>query len=92
MTFIDWSNTEELLGLLIEYVRDAKSECRRDIERRQFLSKLLLQLTSLSDNLTTISLKEAANGLRKIYNSIHTEFQEDPVATHILDCIHEFER
>jgi hypothetical protein len=80
-----------MLGLLVEFVRDARSECQRDIKRGDFLSGLLVELGKLSDGLPQMSSKKAASRLRSIYNSISLEFQNDPVTVHVKDCIQEFD-
>lgn len=92
MTFIDWSDMEEMLGLLAEFVRDAKSECERDPGRRKFLSKLLLDIGAFTGQLETLTRKQATNRLRGIYNAFDPEFSGDPVTVHVKDCIEEFER
>src|SRR5262249_52838221 len=91
MTFIDWSDTEEMLAALIDYVSDAKEECLKDHHRQRFMSRLLTHLRDLSNQLPNISSKKATSRLRDIYTSVDGEFRNDPVATHLRDCIQEFE-
>ena len=81
MTFIDWSDSEEMIGLLIEYVADERSES--DGERRKFLSNLLVDLQCEQVNV---------GRLRNIYESIDAEFKNDDVVIHLHDCIQELER
>jgi hypothetical protein len=91
MTFIDWSDSEGMIGLLTDFVSDAGNECQGDVRRQEFLSRLLVDLSTLASQLS-ISGKEAANRLRSIYNSIDQEFEHDPVTIHVRDCIDELDR
>ncbi|PWT92369.1 MAG: hypothetical protein C5B54_03635 [Acidobacteria bacterium] len=91
MTFLDWSDTEEVLGLLEEYVRDAKQQCGNDVQRRRFLSQLLSRITKLSEDFPNKSSRKVVKGLRDIYDWIGEEYKSDPVTVHIQDCIQEFE-
>ena len=45
MTFIDWSNPDEMLGLLSEYVADERHEASGDPARESFLAELSDGLT-----------------------------------------------
>jgi hypothetical protein len=92
MTFIDWSDTEEMLGLLAEFIREAKTDCRKDPEREKFLSKLLLDLGAFSGQLEMLTRKQGTDRLRGIYKAIDPEFSDDPVTNHVKDCLEEFER
>lgn len=92
MTFIDWSDSEGMLALLIEFVADERNECRGDIKRQQFLADLLLDLTALEEQFATFSGTEGIDELRTIHNSIDQEFKDDPVMVHVKDCIEELER
>jgi hypothetical protein len=79
MTFIDWSDSEEMIGLLIEYVTDTRNESP-DAKRRTFLNDLLKDLESEQLN---------AVRLQNIYESIDPDFKSDDVAVHVHDCIEE---
>jgi hypothetical protein len=81
MTFLDWSDSEELIGLLIEYVSDERNES--DGERRAFLSDLLTNLQSEQIN---------AVRLQNIYESVDPDFKNDDVIAHLHDCIEELKR
>ncbi len=83
MTFIDWSDSEEMIGLLIEYVADKRNESHEDPKRQKFLSDLLADLTKQQINF---------DRLQKIYESIDPEFRNDEVVIHVHDCIEELER
>ncbi|HSE40698.1 MAG TPA: hypothetical protein VLH08_08030 [Acidobacteriota bacterium] len=87
MPFIDWSDSEELLGLLIEYISDEKNEAFRDKERHRFLSKLLNDLTQAIGQ-----SRNPTHDLTRIYDSIDNEFKEDPAVIHVRDCIEELRR
>ena len=88
MTFIDWSDPEGMLELLSEFVRDSMRECE-DGERKEFLSSVLSQIHDLDRE--SVNSRETANQLRRIQNSIPKDFDADPVAIHINDCIVELE-
>ncbi len=90
MTFIDWSDSEEMVGLLIEYIADERSGSP-DPKRRHFLNDLLKDLSALNEQSAHASTK-ALEQLRSIYQSIDPEFQQDDVTSHIKDCIEELER
>jgi hypothetical protein len=92
MTFIDWSDSEELFGLLIEYVQDEKAESNSDLDRRKFLSDLINDLMELKTQFSALSSSDVVSELRNIAESVDSEFKSDPVVTHIQDCIVELQR
>jgi hypothetical protein len=81
MTFLDWSDSEEMIGLLIEYVTDQRNESNG--ERQKFLSRLLKDLESEQLNVVR---------LQNIYESIDPDFKTDDVVVHVHDCIEELKR
>jgi hypothetical protein len=83
MTFIDWSDSEEMIGLLIEYVADERNGSHGDPKRQKFLSDLLADLQAEQLNLV---------GLQKIYESLDPAFKDDDVVIHVHDCIEELKR
>ena len=89
MTFINWSDSEEMIGLLIEYVADERSESRSDRARDLFLAELLKELTQLNEQTATERTMES---LRAIRDSVDPEFSEDPVLVHVDACVEELER
>jgi|SRR5687768_2785804 len=92
MTLINWSDPEEMLGLLTEYVADERRDAAGDRERERFLSSLLRELTALNERLTTLSMDEATQKLRIIRDSLNPEFGQDPVVDHLEACIEEVDR
>jgi hypothetical protein len=92
MTFIDWSDSEEMLGLLSEYVADARQDSRGDPTRAAFLDSLLTDLTRLTRVSDEVSLEETIDRLRRIQESHSEDFAEDPVLVHVAACIDELER
>lgn len=92
MTFIDWSDGEEMLGLLAEFIREARNECQKDIKRRKFLSKLLRDVRALCGQIESLSPEQATSRLRSIYRSMDQDFAGDPVSVHVRDCVEELER
>jgi hypothetical protein len=92
MTFIDWSNSDEMLGLLSEYVADERDSAWGDPARESFLVDLSTGLTELTDRLDAMSPDELIEGLRAIHRSQPEEFGGDPVLVHVEACIEELER
>jgi hypothetical protein len=91
MTFIDWSDSEEMLGLLCEFVADARGESQYDRGRQSFLSELSDALAELNDVSSEIPLHEATARLREIRDATDPEFAADPAMGHVRDCIDELE-
>lgn len=92
MPFIDWSDPEEMMGLLVEYVADERAEARNDPERSLFLENLLGHLAALQDQFGARPLSEAVESLREIYTAQCGELSDDPVVEHVQACIEELER
>lgn len=92
MTFINWSDTEEMVGLLTEYVADERRDAAGDRVREAFLSNLLRELTDLNERLATLSTSAAIQKLRSIQHSFGPEFAEDPVVAHLEACVEELDR
>jgi len=92
MSFIDWSDHEEMLGLLAEYVADESLAEHEDRERAQFLGALSSQLTELATMAEGLPPSAAIERLRGIYDAQPPEFATDPALTHLDDCIQELER
>lgn len=90
-TLIDWSDPEEMLGLLCEYVADEKLDARDD-ERVRFLSRLASGLAGLAVRAPDLSAEEVIEQLRAIDEYHHDDFAGDPVLTHVEACIEEMER
>ena len=91
MSFIDWSDPEEMFGLLVEYVADEQSEAEEST-RRAFLSRLREQLEELQESFEALAQVEAINSLRTIRRSISEEFETDVVVEHLTACVEELER
>ena len=92
MTFIDWSDSEEMLGLLCEYVADEKSDAQNDRVRVRFLAELSADLADLADRAPGMSADEAIEQLRVMHASQAEDLAGDPVLTHVEACIEELER
>lgn len=92
MTFIDWSDPEEMLGLLIEYVADERAETRPDPDRAAFLHEVHAELTDLCDKVRAMSPDEVIDRLRVVHGSQVVAFPGDPVLAHVEHCIEELER
>jgi hypothetical protein len=90
-TLIDWSDPEEMLGLLCEYVADEKLDARDD-ERVRFLSALSNELAGLAVRAPDLSADEVIEQLRAIDAFQRDDFADDPVLTHVAACIEELER
>ena len=86
MSLIDWSDPEEMLGLLAEYVDDAIA-ANTDRDRAAFLDELRRDLAS------AISGEDSAvDALRQIDSDQSRDFRDDDVLIHLRDCIAELER
>ena len=92
MAFINWSDSEEMLGLLYEYVADEKSYSQNDQARVRFLAELSADLADLVDRAPGMPADEAIERLRVIHTSQADDFAGDPVLTHVEACIEELER
>ena len=92
MTFIDWTDPEEMLGLLIEYVADERTETRQAPDRASFLDEVHSELTDLSDNVRGMAPDEVIDRLRAVHASQKVAFPGDPVLVHVEHCIEELER
>ena len=92
MTFINWSESEEILGLLAEYIADERSKTFDDWMRRQLLDDLLRDVSALAEGEHTLRPKDVITRLRKIERSSRDELVGDPVHDHLVACIQELER
>ena len=92
MTFINWSDSHEMLGLLAEYVVDERHDVSGDPARAAFLAGVLEELEELTAHVDEMSDDESIARLRTIQESASDEFRGDPVLQHIQDCIEELER
>jgi hypothetical protein len=92
MTFIDWSDREEMVGLLVEYVADEQSEAATDAERARFLKQLSAELRVVAKRVSSTSAHQTIRMLRVIADSQPSEFTGDPVLAHLEACIEELER
>ena len=92
MTFINWSDSEEMLGLLCEYVADEKGDSQNDVVRSRFLAELSADLADLVDRAPGMSADETIERLRAMHASRADDFGGDPVLTHVEACIEELER
>jgi hypothetical protein len=92
MSFIDWSDSEEMLGLLSEYVADERNGSLGDDAREEFLTRLSAELADLTDRLDAMSPEEVVDRLRAIHRSGAEEFARDPGLVHVEACIEELER
>src|SRR5438094_7025999 len=92
MTFIDWSDSEEMLGLLCEYVADEKADAQDDHARVRFLAELSAELAELASDAPRISVDQAIGRLRGLSAFQRDDFAGDPVLTHVEACIEELQR
>ena len=90
-TLIDWSDPEEMLGLLCEYVADEKLDAQDD-ERVRFLAELSSELAGLAARAPDLPADELIEQLRAIDAFHRDDFAGDPVLTHVEACIEELER
>ena len=92
MSFINWSDPEEMLGLLSEYVIDEYVESNEDATRSGFLCALSTELGVLALHASELSVPQAIDQLRIIRDSQPPELRDDPALIHMEDCIEELER
>ena len=90
MSYIDWSDPEEMFGMLVEYVSDERGDS--DAARRRFLDSLLHPLLELQDRFPGLSAAEQVVALRSICSSVDAEDEDDPVIEHLHACVEELER
>ena len=91
MSLIDWSDPDEMLGLLVEYVADELIEAHGDQDRALFLNVLSRQLSSIAEQ-SIDSARSIARALREVHDAQAREFASDPVMTHLEACIEELDR
>ena len=92
MPILDWSDPEEMLGLLADWVADELHEETTDHRRAQFLKHLASSLATLASESGHLSVRAVDEQLRGILGSQPSEFAADPALEHVRDCIHELER
>lgn len=92
MTFIDWSDPEAMLGLLAEYVADARNEPGTPTGRAASLGELLHDLVPLTRSAGELSPDDAVDRLRHIHEAHAEDLAGDPVLLHVEACIEELER
>ncbi len=91
VSMIDWSDPDEMLGLLVEYVRDELAAAHGDRERAAFLRSLRSALDALAAR-GRLSPRGALARLRRIAEAQPAAFIGDPASIHVRDCIVELER
>jgi len=90
MSLIDWSDPDEMLGLLIEYVDD-EAITSRDAARSNFLNQLSKELCSVAGQ-GFDSAARIEQTLRELHDAQPPEFAADEVMAHIEACIEELHR
>ena len=90
MSLIDWSDPDEMLGLLIEYVDD-EAIASNDAARSSFLHELSRELGAVADR-GFESAARIEQTLREVHDSQPTEFANDEVMAHMGECIEELHR
>ena len=92
MSFINWSDSHEMLGLLSEFVADERSESTGDPPRAHFLAGVLEELGELTARIDEMNDEDLIRKLSMILASANGEFRGDPVLEHVQACIEELER
>ena len=90
MSLIDWSDPEEMLGLLVEYVAD-ESIGETDADRAAFLRELWRDLEDLSGRQFE-SVNGIVDAICEIRAAQPAEFLSDAVITHVDACAEELRR
>jgi hypothetical protein len=91
MSLIDWSDPEEMLGLLVEYVADEAIASVDDRDRAAWLQDLRDELQSLACRNVEWA-DEIAEALGEIRRSLPREVAADSVVEHLDACIEELQR
>ena len=91
MSIIDWSDPEEMLGLLVEYIRDELTGEQADRERARFLRSLSSALEALTSH-GPLPPQTILGRLRTVAESQPAAFLNDPAFVHVQDCIQELQR
>lgn len=91
MSLIDWSDPEEMLGLLAEYVADAALAEDGDEERAEFLRGLSRELESLTRE-DFVAVAQMAEAVQEVRAGQPAEFLDDEVIAHVDACIEELRR
>ena len=91
MSLIDWSDPDEMFGLLVDYVADEAHQAD-DSSRREFLSTLMNRLEALQERIEQMPLGAFITSVRAVRDGVEPGFEDDPVVQHIGDCIEELER
>ena len=89
MTFINWADPHEMLGLLSDYVADERLEAAEDPSRARFLTGVLDALGGFTEETSEADL---AAMLGSILEGTDREFRHDPVLVHLEACIEELDR
>jgi hypothetical protein len=92
MSFINWSDSHEMLGLLSEFVADERRDSIDDSAREHFLACVLEELGELTTRIDETNDDDSIGKLRMIVQSADGEFRGDPVLEHVQACIEELER
>ena len=92
MTYIDWSDSEGVFGLLLDWIADERGECGGDPGRQRFLSELLAHLRAMAARLPDTSPAAVIQNLKDTCESVDPDFGDDPAMVHLRDCIEELER
>ena len=87
VTFIDWSDTEGMFGLLVELVADERAECQNDPERLRFMEDLVVQLRTLEQSCLRSPPPPQFRGSRVFMNPPIPGLQATPVVAHLKDLI-----
>lgn len=90
MSLIDWSDPDEMLGLLIEYVDDA-AIAEGDPDRAVFLRELSRDLEELAAR-RFAAVDRIADAICEIRAMQPGEFLNDDVITHVDACVEELRR
>lgn len=90
MSLIDWSDPEEMLGLLVEYIADEARTSEGDRERAAFLRGLLAEVESVAD--AEVDADPIVQALGEVRRELPIEFATDPVIDHLDACIEELRR
>lgn len=90
MSLIDWSDPDEMLGLLVEYVAD-EAMGESDADRAAFLRELSRDLEDLASR-QFVTVDRITDAICAIRATQPAEFLNDAVIAHVDACVEELRR
>jgi hypothetical protein len=90
MPFLDASDPEEFISLLIEYVAMERADAASDSKRIRALTHLMERLEIIQER--NLSQSDVSRSLHALASEIRDNFGDDPVLDHVEECALEVAR